>query len=608
MESFLPDQGAFQDIAGAGVKYVRWEIFWSDIEPQNTTPPNYNWAAYDSVLADAAASGVTVLGTIVGCPAWACVRDIGPLNDNMYGEAAQFMGAMAAHYSVAPYNIHYWELWNEPDGSAGPTPGDHSWGWGAFPDKYALMLQNVYPIIKISDPQSVVVTGGVAYSYFWNEGGPFNPDFLPGVIAHGGRPYMDAIGFHYYNNDASYANIGDKANALRAALGSGGQGVPFFCTEAGLTSDPNFGSSEAIQARYIVKLFTWAAASDVRSVTWYLYNDYTSPDPAHDIFAKSGTVRIDQTHKPSYTALHLFSQQVDASAYLGALGPSDGLPPELEGYKFKTMPGTDPNLNTWVVWSRSDVTATLTLTSSLAPSVMRATDLQGNSLPLTPGAGGTLQVSVGANPVYIRLDYSPPRFQDVPYLYWAYDYVDYLASRNIVGGYSDNTFRPGNPATRGQFSKMDTLGMNWTLLNPPSASFSDVPVGSTFYQYVETAYSHAVISGYACGGINEPCDPQNRPYFRQNTNITRAQIAKIIVASKSWPLLNPSQATFTDIPVGSTFYQYIETAVAKGIIGGYPCGSPGEPCDPQNRPYFRPGNNATRAQLSKMLALALEQQ
>jgi hypothetical protein len=155
---------------------------------------------------------------------------------------------------------------------------------------------------------------------------------------------------------------------------------------------------------------------------------------------------------------------------------------------------------------------------------------------------------------------------------------------------------------------MDALGMNWTLLNPPSATFSDVPVGSTFYQYVETAYSHGVISGYACGGTGEPCDPQSRPYFRQNTNITRAQIAKIIVASRGWTLLNPSQATFADIPSGSTFYQYIETAVAKGIIGGYACGSPGEPCDPQNRPYFRPGNNATRAQLSKMLALALEQQ
>jgi hypothetical protein len=40
---------------------------------------------------------------------------------------------------------------------------------------------------------------------------------------------------------------------------------------------------------------------------------------------------------------------------------------------------------------------------------------------------------------------------------------------------------------------------------------------------------------------------------------------------------------------------------------GYPCGGPNEPCDGQNRPYFRPGNNATRAQLSKMLALALQQ-
>ena len=44
---------------------------------------------------------------------------------------------------------------------------------------------------------------------------------------------------------------------------------------------------------------------------------------------------------------------------------------------------------------------------------------------------------------------------------------------------------------------------------------------------------------------------------------------------------------------------------ARGIIGGYPCGGPFEPCvAPGNRPYFRPNNNATRGQMSKIATLA----
>jgi hypothetical protein len=60
---------------------------------------------------------------------------------------------------------------------------------------------------------------------------------------------------------------------------------------------------------------------------------------------------------------------------------------------------------------------------------------------------------------------------------------------------------------------------------------------------------------------------------------------------------------FQDVPFGSTFYEYIEGLASQGVISGYPCGGPGEPCiPPQNRPYFRPNNNATRGQTSKIVA------
>ena len=50
------------------------------------------------------------------------------------------------------------------------------------------------------------------------------------------------------------------------------------------------------------------------------------------------------------------------------------------------------------------------------------------------------------------------------------------------------------------------------------------------------------------------------------------------------------------------FYGVVGTAYNHSIISGYSCGGAGEPCDGHERPYFRPGNNATRGQTSKIVA------
>ena len=199
------------------------------------------------------------------------------------------------------------------------------------------------------------------------------------------------------------------------------------------------------------------------------------------------------------------------------------------------------------------------------------------------------------------------RFSDVPLDFWAYDFIEYLATRGVIGGYSDGTFRPNNPATRGQLAKIVVLGFDLTLPPPASPHFADVSTANPFFQYVETAYARGLIGGYPCGGPGEPCDQLQRPYFRPNANVTRGQIAKIVVLAAGWELLQPPTPSFRDVPSGSAFYEFVETAFARQILSGYPCGGPGEPCDPSGRGYFRPGTNATRAQISKMVYLAIQQ-
>jgi hypothetical protein len=181
----------------------------------------------------------------------------------------------------------------------------------------------------------------------------------------------------------------------------------------------------------------------------------------------------------------------------------------------------------------------------------------------------------------VNFTVSTSRFSDVPRDFWAYPYIEYLATHGIISGYADNTFRPNNNITRGQVAKMITLAKGWTPLNPPTPTFIDVPPAHPFYSFIETVAAHGVVSGYADGT------------FRPGNNITRGQISKMITLGEGWTLVAPPQPTFSDVPPAHPFYQYIETVAAHGVVSGYADGT------------FRPNANATRAQLSKMLYIAI---
>jgi hypothetical protein len=180
-----------------------------------------------------------------------------------------------------------------------------------------------------------------------------------------------------------------------------------------------------------------------------------------------------------------------------------------------------------------------------------------------------------------------------------YVFIRCLACRGIMGGYSDGTFRPNNDITRGQLSKIvaNAAGFN----EPVSGqTFEDVSPTDTFYQYIERMASRGIIGGYPCGGVSEPCG-SGKPYFRPNANATRGQISKIVSEAKGYNDV-PEGQTYEDVPATNTFYVWIERLTSRGIMSGYPCGGRGEPCKSGNRPYFRPNNNATRGQTSKIVA------
>jgi hypothetical protein len=248
------------------------------------------------------------------------------------------------------------------------------------------------------------------------------------------------------------------------------------------------------------------------------------------------------------------------------------------------------------IWTAGTATVTATATVTSTPTnTFTPTTIPTSQPTVTPTATATGTTT----PCAIS-------FSDVtdPSSYY-YTPVQYLACGGVLGGYGDGTFRPYSNTTRGQMAKIVVLADSLPIQTPAGGAytFADNPPGSTFFAYVETALADGIVGGYACGGSNpqtggaELCDSANRPYYRPGNNITRGQLAKIVVIAavqtRGWTPINPATPSFTDVPAGSSFYTFVETAVCHGVVGGYSDGT------------FRSGANATRGQIAKIVYIAI---
>src|SRR5262249_5873838 len=96
------------------------------------------------------------------------------------------------------------------------------------------------------------------------------------------------------------------------------------------------------------------------------------------------------------------------------------------------------------------------------------------------GGGPTRTPTVTTSPAPCNISFGDVHTSD-----YFYTSVIYLACHVVISGYSDGTFRPFSNTTRGQLTKIITLAEGWTDACPSTATFSDVPVGSTFFCFVE---------------------------------------------------------------------------------------------------------------------------
>jgi hypothetical protein len=221
-------------LPGLGVYWVRRNaLLWSAVE---AVQGNRDWgtaAALEQELIQISQAGMQAILVVRGTPEWAQAvpgSACGPIRAENREALASFLYEAVARYSAPPYNVRYWELWNEPDvdpGLVAPTSPFGCWGdasdvdtYGG--DDYADVLKVVYPRIKMADPGAQVLVGGLLLDCDPRTPLEIPPDsgqfkdctpakYLAGILANGGGDYFDGVSFHaydFYNGTlGQYSNI-----------------------------------------------------------------------------------------------------------------------------------------------------------------------------------------------------------------------------------------------------------------------------------------------------------------------------------------------------------------------------------------------------------------
>jgi len=400
-------KGAAEAVA-AGMQWVRLPaIVWKEIEPVHKSPAEYLWNKVDEQsLSNASQNGMEVIAIVYHSPDWALQYPghyCGPIKPSALNDFGRFLEAMVRRYSQPPYNVHYWELGNEPDVDHTVVGGSNIYGcWGDVGETYyggeyyAEMLKVAYPAIKRADPSAQVINGGLLLGCDPNspsackaEHGVKPSLFLEGILSNGGGDYFDIVAFHAYANFAgrgemtntkwpgSTTSIPEKVEFLQSVLKKYGYGdKPLMNTEGALLCKDHWlpiGCRDT-QAVYVTRAFADAMAVGLKSQVYYsIINDH---------WWNTGLLEKDLTPRPAYNAYVATSDFLTDAEFVG---PAKGYPAAVEGYEFRSSAG-----HIDLIWSKDGSIKTVVL-----PPGATAHDLFGD-LIASPG-----QIQVDYNPVWL---------------------------------------------------------------------------------------------------------------------------------------------------------------------------------------------------------------
>lgn len=417
MEQIAPD--GLNQVAQAGTSWVRSysAVSWVAVEP---VEGKRNWNALTKLeeeLRNITGKGMQTILSVRFTPSWAqkvAGYSCGPIKPEKLGAFASFVHDLVVRYSVPPYNVKYWEIWNEPDIDPSLVSPDSPFGcWGDQNDAYygggyyAEMLKAAYPQVKAADPQAQVLVGGLVLDCDPRPGAgcaavgssDLPPKFLEGILRNDGGLYFDGVSFHAYDyyqgQSGQYGNSnwhsawntngpvsGVKVAYLRNLLAQYGHPDKFLvnteiallCGRSGEEPPCQADDFANTKSYYIAQSYTTALAEGLRANIWFSLFGWRA----------SGLLNPgNQAPLPAFEAYRFSAQELGSARFLRQLQEYPGV----SGYEFERE-----GQRIWVLWSLDGTDHDV----SLDASPRAVFDVFGISLPTSERLHVTLK------PIYVE--------------------------------------------------------------------------------------------------------------------------------------------------------------------------------------------------------------
>jgi hypothetical protein len=269
----------------AGIRSVRFPLFWGAVEPENPAFTPRQWDSYDREVRLAAAAGLEIFPVVLGTPSWVSpLKTDLPIRTPMQRRAwASFLRAAVNRYGPngsfwrgeeeLPYKpVHLWEVWNEENiVSYMPRPE---------PKLFATLIRIAGRVIHHQAPGSKVILGGLFGRPLQIPPNVASGDFLNRFYRTGNvKRYFDGVGLHPYVADARA--MGTQLQNLRRIMRRHRDfGTPLFVTELGWGSadgPSRWQRGLSGQAFQLSKAFAMLSANRVRwgigGAWWFTWSD-----------------------------------------------------------------------------------------------------------------------------------------------------------------------------------------------------------------------------------------------------------------------------------------------------------------------------------------------
>ena len=225
------------------------------------------------------------------------------------------------------------------------------------------------------------------------------------------------------------------------------------------------------------------------------------------------------------------------------------------------------------------VTITATPDKGYELEMLKVLDRSGDALKLTEKNGKyTFKMPSGKVTIKASFVEEVPEqiFKDVPANAYYYEAVKWAQEKGITGGIGNGLFGPNDPCTRAQI-----VTFLWRAAGSPEPEtrampFTDIPVGSYYYDAVLWAVENGITGGTGDGK------------FSPDATCTRAQSVTFLYRAAGSPAVSGS-AEFGDVSTTAFYADAVAWAAKKGITTGIGGG------------LFGSGNDCTRGQIVTFL-------